>query len=250
VPPARVATIAAWPKARLQRESRTVTRILRRFAEAVVDSMERAEAADAFLRELDLRAISRDHDWRAVFASLRSSGEGDVARKRDALVKYLQYLSHRKRLLEYVAAGCADLEETDQHSTITALALRFEPNAPPGSGERAAAPEGYLRLPLAESVELELDTRHPIPLMLAAREFRLEAGPPPALIDPRGERRVLARGRNMAGRHPESEVRVDRDFSDVSRAHVVMDWDGGRVLRLIDLSSRGTFVHESAIGES
>ena len=52
-------------------------------------------------------------------------------------------------------------------------------------------------------------------------------------------------GRNIMGRHPESDLTVDANFSAVSRAHLVMEWDGDKQFRLMDLSSRGTWLRES-----
>ena len=46
----------------------------------------------------------------------------------------------------------------------------------------------------------------------------------------------------MLGRHPESDVVIDRDFNDVSRAHAILEWHEGATVSNTDLSTRGTFV--------
>ena len=46
----------------------------------------------------------------------------------------------------------------------------------------------------------------------------------------------------MVGRHPESDIVVDPDFHDVSRAHAILEWSGAGEVTLTDLSTRGTFV--------
>jgi len=91
IPPNKLGEYMSWPEDRLKRESSTVSRVLRRFAEAVVDSMENTGAADRFLQDLDLKSISRDHDWRAIFSTIRAQEAGYEGYKRAVLIKYLQY---------------------------------------------------------------------------------------------------------------------------------------------------------------
>jgi hypothetical protein len=250
IPASKLSEFMGWPDERLRRESKAVSRILRRFAEAVVDSMEDPDTAHKFLEELDLKGISRDHDWRAIFSTIRAQEKGYEGYKRAVLVKYLQYLSFRKRLVEYVVAKRRGLEETDEYSDITLFALRYsaeiEGGAPTGYAHRAIDPD-YVRLPLGESVDFELLHGSAVKLMLASHVFALSGQRPPLLTDQNGASHALREGRNMVGRHPEGDVVVDANFTDVSRAHVIMEWDGTRRIRLIDFSSRGTFVHRSAV---
>lgn len=83
--------------------------------------------------------------------------------------------------------------------------------------------------------------------MLAAQVYRLSGERPPTLVDQNGVTYMLKAGRNMIGRHPEGDVVIDPNFSDVSRAHVILEWDGAGLERLIDFSSRGTYVHRDAL---
>lgn len=248
VPPSKLSEFMGWPEERLKGESKIVSKILKRFAEAVVDSVESPNSADKFLKDLDLRSISRDHDWRAIFSTIRAQEAGYEGYKHAVLVKYLQYLSFRKRLIEYVVASRRGLEETDEYSDITLFALRFRGESGDGrtvSHARAVDPS-FVRLPLGESVDLELPRGHEINVMLAAHVYRLSGAHPPTLSDQHGVTYVLKKGRNMVGRHPEGDVVVDPNFGDVSRAHVIVEWDGDERIRLIDFSSRGTYVHKDA----
>lgn len=149
----------AWSEDRRKLESKAVSKILKRFAAAVVDATENIDHADKFLRELDLRSISRDHDWRAIFSTISAQESGYDGYKRPVLVKYLQDLSFRKRLIEYVSASRRGLEETDEYLDITLFALRF------GAEQAKADPHGrpgdtnFVGLPLGESVDLETTAR-------------------------------------------------------------------------------------------
>ena len=126
--------------------------------------------------------------------------------------------------------------------------MRFsaEQEQVPDAHGRALDPN-FVRLPLGESVDLELEHGHDVSVMLAAHVFRLSGDRPPVLSDQNGVSYVLKEGRNMVGRHPEGDVVADPNFNDISRAHVIIEWDGEGRLRLIDFSSRGTFVHRQAL---
>ena len=105
----------------------------------------------------------------------------------------------------------------------------------------------FVRLPLGESVTIVLPVGRKANIMLAGHAFRLNGAKPPSLIDQNGVMYFLKEGRNIIGRHPESDIVIDPDFSDVSRAHVIMEWDGVAGVALVDLSSCGTFVRADAL---
>ena len=140
------------------------------------------------------------------------------------------------------------LEETEEYSDITLFALRFSAEAEKVTDIHGRSMDpNFVRLPLGESVDLEISHGHEISIMLAAHVYRLSGDRPPVLTDQNGVAYVMKEGRNMVGRHPEGDVVVDADFSDVSRAHVIVEWDGAQRVRLIDFSSRGSYVHRRAL---
>lgn len=246
VPPERISEFLDWPPARLHRETRQVGRILVRFAKAVLDSMASSSAGDEFVRSLDLASISRDHDWRVIFSTIRDAPGTDVHFRHQALVKYLQYLGFRKRLLEFIHARRQGLEETANYSGLhyhatTTLGL---PEREAGAGERFLAGDGraYTRLPLGETVDLHLARQPTYKLVLAGYVLYLHGMRPPMLRDKQGRRYGLRRGRNVVGRHPESDIELDASLSGVSRAHLVLAWDGAERVSVTDLSSTGTLL--------
>ncbi len=248
VPPHRLSEYLAWTDRQVKEESQSVARVLKRFAEAVVRAMEDSSAADEFLHDLDLKAVSRDHDWRAIFSTIRAQSQGYEGYKRAVLIKYLQYLSFRKRLLEFIYLRKAGLDETDAFTDLTQLAavaaVHQSGDATPALASDADA---LRRLPFGEAVEIDLPSGRKLDVMLACHMFRLLGEDPPCLIDQNGVMYFLKPGRNMIGRHPESDVVIDPEFSDVSRAHMIIDWRGGQTLSIIDFSSRGTWLHPSAL---
>jgi hypothetical protein len=244
VPSERLPEFFSWETDKIRRESDIVSRILKRFAEAVVDAMEEPEKADEFLRSLDLKAISRDHDWRTIFSTIRSQEIDCGEYQRAVLIKYLQYLSFRKRLLDFIMMRKQGLEETDGYETQTH-------HQPPGDATQADMevlnPEEFVRLNMGETVELDYEEGENIELKLANHLFRLVGARPPCLVDQNGVMYFLRPGRNMIGRHPESDVPIDANFGHVSRAHLIIEWDGESRLSLIDLSSRGSFLRRKVL---
>lgn len=253
VPSARLREYFGWSTDKVRREAEIVAQIVRRFAEAVVETVDESGRADEFLRNLDLKAISRDHDWRTIFSTIRSQETDCAEYQRAVLIKYLQYLSFRKRLLDYILARKQGLLETAEMPELTLY---------PGSGNlrhgatvfataaddaNQGAADQFVRLSMGESVDLRLEANEGIDIRLGNRDFRLMGARPPCLVDENGVMYFLRPGRNMIGRHPESDVPIDPNFGHVSRAHLIIEWESETTLRLIDLSSRGTFLRREIL---
>ncbi len=244
VPTERLPEFFAWEPEKIRREAEIVSRILKRFAEAVVDAIEHPDRADDFLRSLDLKAISRDHDWRTIFSTIRSQDADCGDYQRAVLIKYLQYLSFRKRLLDFIMMRKQGLEETDGYETQTLYPPAGDATQP---DMEVLNPDEFVRLNMGENVQLDYDEGEKIELKLANHLFRLVGARPPCLVDQNGVMYFLRPGRNMIGRHPESDVPIDANFGHVSRAHLIIEWDGNTTLSLIDLSSRGTFLRRKVL---
>jgi hypothetical protein len=248
VPTQRLGEFLGWDEAQVRHEAKVVTRVLRRFAEAVVHSMEDPSSVHDFLVELDLKTISRDHDWRAIFSTIRcQDAAGGDRYKRAVLIKYLQYLSFRKRLLDFIHARKAGLEETDEMSSDLTLVPSDESSVMPLAHARGGVSDGFGRLPLGETVEVRVGEDEVLEVLLARHRFELVGGDHPYVVDENGVTCFVKPGRNMVGRHPESDLTVDANFGDVSRAHMVLEWDGRACFRFMDLSSRGTSLRENVL---
>jgi hypothetical protein len=250
VPAERLHEFLDWPIYKLRRESEHVSRVLKRIAEAVVNSMENPASANAFLRNLDLNSISRDHDWRAIFSTIRAHESGYDGYKRTVFIRYLQYLSFRKRLLEYIHTRKRGYDDEGSNADELTGFPRPPPMVNPGS-ERVSADGSrrvggdFRRMPLGESLDIHLGTGEKLDILLGGHLFRIIGGHPPSLIDQNGVTYFLKHGRNMVGRHPESDVPIDQTFSEVSRAHLIVEWEGHDHVNVIDLSSRGCYIgHE------
>ncbi len=242
---AREQQVAQLPDAKLENYNKAVARILIQFAEAVARATTDTSLPDTFVDTFDLRYISRDHDWRAVFSALRDQGAGHRRHKLVAIEKYLEYLTTRRELVEKILADRERLQDTGGHDDPTVPeardATRFEPLPVAESVE-------LKRLPNGESVEIELPADGSVRMQLGRHSFSLVGGIP-YLIDENQHPYPLRRGRQSVGRHVECHVHVDPNFSNVSRVHMLVEWRGENVLSITDVSSLGTFVDPHAILE-
>lgn len=252
VPAERLSDYLGLRPDKVQAEARHVTGILKRFAAVVVKSIDEPQSVNSFLAELDLKSISRDHEWRAIFSTLRSQNPDKASHYgRAAMIKYLQYLSFRKQLLEYIYTRRAGLEETDELS----VDLTNVPDQESSFGEdqvqisavREYASAQLERVALGESVDCLLEEDAVLAIGMSRHPFELVAARQPYLMDTNGVTYFIQEGRNVVGRHPESDIKVDANFSTVSRAHLVLEWDGGRHFKIMDLSTRGTLLPRSVL---
>ena len=118
VPTERLNEYMGWQPKKVKAEAKYVTDILKRFASVVIKSIDEPHTVNEFLADLDLKSVSRDHNWRAIFSTLRGQTDAGASNYgRAAMIKYLQYLSFRKQLLEYIYTRRAGLEETDEISS-------------------------------------------------------------------------------------------------------------------------------------
>ena len=149
VPAPKLQELLRNNEGQIRQEAEAVTTILKRFAGAVVDSMDNPDGVGSFLRALDLKAISRDHHWRTIFAELRTRDKRFEQHKRVLVIKYLQYLSFRKKLLDYIYERKVGLEETNNHPDLTIFPAPSDPHRLSGGAVPASE---FSRIPMGESV--------------------------------------------------------------------------------------------------
>jgi hypothetical protein len=215
--------------AALEREREAATLIVKRFADAVAACTDKPESAHEFLQQLDLRIVTRDHDWRAIFGELAAREDVDPEHASSAIWHYLSYLCSRQDLIEFTYRNRRSLEHTAE--------LR----------QRHEAEPGRKRLPKGEPVVVHIPYRGELTIYLGRHPFRIVDGYPPKLVSPTGAEVVLAHGRLLLGRHPGCDRVVGAYLSDVSRGHMYVEWNGDTRLQITDLSSQGTFVEEAGM---
>jgi len=101
----------------------------------------------------------------------------------------------------------------------------------------------YQRLPHNRTVTIDLARGERMELWLASYRYVLQlAKSSLQLIDAKGKMHLVFAGTSTVGRRGNNDLVTERDMGDISREHLIIDWEGGESVRLTDLSSLGTFV--------
>lgn len=105
------------------------------------------------------------------------------------------------------------------------------------------------RLPNNRTVDIHVPTEGDgVRVFLASHRFLLRVTPNHIqLEDESGRVHLLYEGTSSVGRHTENDLVVDRGYTEVSRFHVLIDWDGGSRVSLTDTSTLGTFIESRAL---
>ena len=211
--------------AQLRSQADSLHRLLDHLASVVAAAHADPGIARGYLQRLDLKLISRDHDWRSVLTALSTAQASTEPYMLVALTRYRQYLESRASLVARLLAEQDQLAETAEMAPVPA-------NLP-----------HLVRLPPRRAALVSLAYRDELALWLGGHRFRLRDGFPPELTDPAGENTwPLERRGLVIGRHTESDIVVDARLDQVSRAHAVIEWPGYTRIIVIDLSSGGTFL--------
>ncbi len=222
---ARERELANMQPAELLGEAESLHSMLDRFAAVVVAAHDGSGAARGFVQRLDLKLISRDHDWRRIFKSLVATHDGGEQYLQVALARYRQYLESRASLVHRLLAKRGHLTRTAELGAPSAAKPRLD------------------RLPPRSRVPVSLVYRGVVPLWLGGHRFVLRDGLPPTLADPAADNVwPLRRCELLVGRHPESDIVVPARLEQVSRAHAVLEWTGATRVLVTDLSSGGTYL--------
>jgi hypothetical protein len=262
VPSAKISELVRFTAQQLLDEGSSVRQVERHFVETLSRSLQEPGSIGYLLREMDMKMFSQDHEWRAIMQGLAQQQRQFDDYKQLALVKYMQYLASRQDVLKgiythKVSGGQSQELETDsmqepqfRQTLIFDVSESPLPSPPANNASPAApgvAPPQLVRLPRGESVTVDISASNSDQIVLSRHPFTLRLGESPALIDDRGDEQPLRPGRNVLGRHPDSDVMIDATHRDVSRTHAIIELLENGVLRITDLSSHGTFVAAEAL---
>lgn len=251
VPAAKISDFVRFNPQQLLDEASSVRQVERHFVETLSRSIQEPGSIGYLLREMDMKMFSQDHEWRTIMQGLTRQERRFNDYKQLALVKYMQYLASRQDVLKgiythKVTSGVNPEPDVDPMQNPefrqTLIFDVSDPVAAPEQPNEAVAPSRLVRLPRGERINLRATDSKMIELVLSRHSFRLRAGANPILVDDEDNEYPLQFGRNVLGRHTDSDVMVDAAYRDVSRTHAIVDvHDNGDVF-IIDLSSHGTFV--------
>jgi len=250
VPSSRIAEFVDSSALELQQQLAVIDEVDGRF-EAILTAVRRDpdQGLQAFAG-LDLRIVSRDHGWRDILAR-------EELRQRDALPflvvaleKYIEYLHFRRRLLAFILERRALMESASRGDLSPFMATlrdvsRRETSAfdRPARDLGAMASDVYRRLPAREAYLLHFPADEEMTLVLAGHPFRMSRGTEVlTLKDENGAAYQIPPGSHTVGRARDCDVVLDANLREISRRHLVIEWDGESRLTLMDVSHLGSFV--------
>jgi hypothetical protein len=189
-----------------------------------------------------------EHRWPAILRAL--AGDVDDAYRRVALHRFVQYLDSRRAAIEHELGAPLRRQVGSWSLPLPKGMDRRDPAsrdvfADPSFTSMRRDP-AFGRLPPQEPVVVEREFGGPIPVYLAHRRVQLVATKDGwALRDARDNEVALRPGRTVIGRASDCDVVLDGAPPDVSRHHLVIECEAGS-LRLVDMSSQGTYVPKRA----
>jgi len=254
VPPKKMADLVKCTPEQLRKEAATIKDIEKRFVLILSRSIEDPKSINQALRELDTTIFSQDHGWRSIIIALNEGGDELNSFRRVALVKYMQYLSARQETIKYLysekqkGAAPAEVEEHELSEDKLKETVLLDSTVLV-SPEKAGELEELERMPKGEVIAIKLPPGREITIRLSKYRCKLSSKNGINFIDQTGKLHPLPKGRNVVGRDPTSTIKLDTSLRDISRMHLVIENLGDNELRLTDLSSHGTYLPQSYLGQ-
>jgi hypothetical protein len=252
------------------------------FAGVFARCLEHPDSIGSLLADLRSGLLSRDHDWRDIFAALNGRGSEDDDYKHIALVKYMQYLASRQAVVRsiYVEKVQGNLDVGPEHdapgecdgdpAAWSAEAVAPTPGEsgsgpfketslfdfPGPDGGPAGDPDGdpagdhddqdppsLKAMPRGEAICVRFIDGRELDIRLSSHPYKLYPGKHFCLVDQcTGVTHLLRPGRNVIGRHSGNEVVVDPGYLAISRKHIIIEALSDNAVLLTDISSHGTFI--------
>lgn len=114
--------------------------------------------------------------------------------------------------------------------------------------DQESGPTRLLKLHRGKPVALSVSGRDSVDLWLGKSRFRLMLGQSLRLLSESGrECGRLQDGRSLIGRSPDCEIVIDPRHDTVSRVHLEVAVEEGRLVAVTDLSSGGTYVRPELV---
>jgi len=236
----------------LENEIKQITMVEKMISSKLAESINDPGTIDRYLGEATLTRFTQDHDWRPIIFDLSNKDEEYTEYKTAAVTNYLKYLRSRRSVMASILENrghSPNLGETvaianldhEHESSKTVFARTAVVDVP--SGEHKQIVSGSLaRLDKGITTDVDAGELAEIPIRMASRLFTLRFSKPLVLVDASNREHALQTGENLVGRDLNCHVRLDNEYPDISRRHVIIQPLGDGKIRVTDLSSQGTFL--------
>jgi hypothetical protein len=255
VPSRKMSELVMLTPSELKREAQSIKAVEKQFVEILSKSIESQQSISQFMRKIDPKVFSQDHNWREIMVALQKKDDEYDELRRVALVKYMQYLTSRQEVIKHtysvkklqakhgtpaedVESANAEHDGGDVQSALRETVI-LETNI-----IQPVKKKGELtRLPKGEAFKLAIQSGEDLEITLSKHPFRIrnENGVF-YFVDEDGERDELQSGKNIIGRDTVCNVVVNSAFRDISRLHTIVECLSDNEVRITDLSSHGTFI--------
>lgn len=240
VPSERVDAFGRLDERALQREARKMLQAHQNVMDVMVSARETGEPLQYLWRRLDISKVPDDHDWPSLLFAIGSLEHIPEGYQSEALSMYLRFLEARRNALEKLRPHRVGARRSKSSLTVSSRAVNGSA-APSPDAVRAS----YARLPHCHVVQVDLEEKPDITVMLGSNRFHLAKHGDDVVLrgsDEADGAHALKLGRNTIGRSAQCDVHLDDQNSDVSRQHLIVEINAGRRISLMDVSSRGTYV--------
>lgn len=217
----------------LRQELRDVGEVHRRLMNRMLRVMEGDGNYLSLWDDLDISSLPEDHHWQSLLFALGDEEHVADEFRRVAVVKYLQYLSARREVIEGLCRevrrqpGESEAGEAEDDITIRRL-------------------PDVVRLPKDELIRIVFPETRDVQLFFGRRPVTFRLDMDHLMVrDTGGRWHDLTAGRHLLGRSRECDVvfvSSEAEIADISRRHLEVEFDSDGEVRMRDLSSRGTFV--------
>lgn len=227
----------------LRQELRDTTVIHKTLLGQFLRVMEDGDRYSLIWDELDIGTLPEDHHWQSLLFALGDEERVGDAFRRVAMIKYLQYLSARREVIDDL------IREIRRHGSLVSVRHEDDEHHTLRKESLPDQKRDYRRLPKSGTVILRLPENEDVGIYLGRHKVCLRLkGEKITISDDDQLKRVLPPGKYLLGRSQGCDVMFSgavREVSQISRRHLQLELDSDGELRLKDLSSCGTFIPRS-----
>lgn len=249
---------------RLRRELAQTESVYKLMLQALLRVVENDEPVEVLWRDLDISVLPDEQLWPAILFAVSSSEALPDAMKRETVERFVEYLRSRKTLLRQIEARRHGGQgHTGERYGETAEVPLHESPAGKDKGEGGAPmadwplsekenaditvaartqSRNYRRMERGKILEIRLEDGESLPVYLSRWKIELFFASGTLLLDEEGNRTSLPRGDHFVGRSSSCEAVLQSAPLDVSRKHLRIENLGEGLVRLEDLSTKGTWL--------
>jgi len=197
------------------------------------------------LKTIDTSIFSKEHNWRDIFIALNGYDSFNLSRHKNIALKlYLQYLRNRCGIASSIKKEIEKrkgIKPQEKHNHISDNVPNhlstLEVNTEDLNSDLIMS-----RIPKAKSVSFEISAGDTVDIFIAGYECKIISDNGIKFIDPDKNTHSLKIGESKIGRDKGCDIKINESMREISRLHLLIINDGNKVIKLVDVSVRGTYL--------